>query len=307
MKIPGLGRLSYYLFHRPRAEAEAREAARLLPEMRASISRLRPIVFSPAEIAQAPEIAMITGDQFLYFTVFSAYSLLRVTGRPFRLRIFSDRSLSPQSTDELRRIFPGLIVHRPPAEHEEYIESIFPEARFPGLRKARAECALLCKLLDTHGARTGWNLFLDSDTFFHRRPDVLLDCMAAGTRPCYMLDRWSNYGHSPEFLERLCGWPIKPNINSGIVGLRSETIDWERMEHWFQAMLAADGRFVFFEQGMTAMLLSAADSVILPPADYILTPAREEVLCPRGVFHHYAGESKNSFVRHQVPRRLFAD
>lgn len=306
MKIPGLGWLHYQLVSRPRAEATAREAARLLPEMRASISRLAPIAFTPEEISRAPEITMITGEEFLYLTVFSVYSLLRVTGRPFRFHIIDDRTLSERHIAELHRIFPGLIACRPRAEQDAYVESIFPAHRFPTLLKARNECVLFCKLLDVHGGRTGWRLFLDSDTFFHRRPDAVLDCMASGTRPCYMLDRWSNYGQPPEFLERLCGWPIVRKANAGIVGFRSETVDWDRMEHWLQAMLAAGReRFGFFEQGITAMLLSKHDGLLLPPEDYILTPEREEILHPRAAFHHYAGESKHSFVRHQVPRHLF--
>lgn len=307
MNIPGLGWLHYRFVVHPRAQANAREAARLLPELRASVRRLAPISFAPSEIAEAPEIAMITGAEFFYLTVFSAYSLLRATGRPFRFRIIDDRTLSDAHRAELHRIFPGLIACRSSVEQDTYVESLFPAQRFPGLLKARRECVFFCKLLDVHGGRTGWRLFLDSDTFFVRQPDVLIDCMAAGTRPCYMLDRWSNYGHSPEFLERLCGWPVVRNANAGIVGFRSETLDWERMEHWLQAMLAAGReRFAFFEQGITAMMLSAADNLLLPPADYILSPGTKDILRRRGVFHHYAGESKNAYVRYQVPHTLFA-
>lgn len=307
MKIPGLGWLHYRLVSRPQARANAREAARLLPEMRASISRLAPISFAPADIAQAPEITMITGEEFLYLTVFCVYSLLRTTGRPFRFHIINDRTLSDHHIAELHRLFPGLVTCPPRAEQDAYVESLFPARRFPTLLKSRNECVLFCKLLDVHGGRSGWRMFLDSDTFFHRRPDALLACMATGTQPCYMLDRWSNYGQPPEFLERLCGWPVVRNVNSGVVGFRSETIDWERMEHWLKAMLAVDReRFGFFEQGITAMLLSKGDSLLLPPQDYVLTPEREEILHPRAAFHHYAGESKYSFVRHQVPRHLFS-
>lgn len=306
MTIPGLGWLHYRFVVRPRAQANAREAARLLPALRASVSRLEPIAYPAAESAEAPEIAMITGAEFFHLTVFSAYSLLRTTGRPFRFRIIDDRTLSAAHLAELHRIFPGLVACRPPEEQDAYVESLFPAQRFPALLRARRECIFFCKLLDVHGGRTGWRLFLDSDTFFVRRPGALLDCMAKGAQPCYMLDRWSNYGHPPEFLERLCGQPVVRNANAGIVGFRSETLDWERMEHWLTAMLTAGReRFAFFEQGITAMLLSANDSLLLPPADYILSPDRAAILGRRGVFHHYAGESKNAYVRYQVPRSLF--
>ncbi|MES2692494.1 MAG: glycosyl transferase [Verrucomicrobiota bacterium] len=306
MKIPGLGWLHYRFVVKPRADADAQACARELPALQASIRQLPPLSASPEALGSAPEVNMLTGEKFLYLTVFSAYSLVRAAGRPFRICIVSDGTVSPASLDLLRQIFPGMIVYRAPAEEEARVEALFPLGRFPALRRARVESVFFRKLLDVHGGAQGWRLYLDSDTFFHRRPDVLLDCIAAGDRPCYMLDQWSNYGHPLEFLEKLSGRPMLRKANAGIVGLRSETIDWERMEHWLAQMRQAGGDFFYFEQGLTAMLLSAADSVLLPPEDYIIGPHRAEVLQPRGVFHHYAGESKNRFVGYRVPRVLFA-
>lgn len=305
MKLPGLGFLKFHLYTRHVDAWDVRSGRRRLPAIRDRIHRLGPQRFEPTALAAAPAIAFLTGEPFLYQTVYSAASLLRATGQPFRLRIHDDGTLQPASIALLNRLFPGAVEYRDPPDNEARMDALFPRSRFPALRSARDTCALLRKLLDVHGGRTGWQLFVDSDTFFHRRPDLLLQHLQAG-RDCYMSDHWSNYGHPPEWLERLCGFPVLRQVNSGLVGLRSESIDWDKLESWFAAMDRAGGNFVFFEQGVTALMLSERHAVALPAADYVLGPSRRETARPAAVFHHYAGNSKYRFLRYDVARVLFS-
>jgi hypothetical protein len=305
VRIPGLGALKFHLWTRQWDARDVRRGKARLPALRASIRELAPLRFDAEAVRSAPAVSFLTGEPFLYQTVFSAYSLLRRTARPFRLRIHDDGSLTPAGLDLLRHLFPGLVDYETPADTEQRIETLFPRHRFPALRSARDTCALLRKLLDVHGGARGWRLFLDSDTYFHRSPDRLLEFMAAADEACCMRDHWSNYGHPPEFLDRLCGHPVLRHVNSGLVGLRSDSIDWDQVEHWFAAMVAAGGKFVFFEQGVTAMLLSMRPCRILPPDDYVLGPSRAEVARPTAAFHHYAGDSKYRFLAFDVPRSLF--
>lgn len=306
MKIPGIGFLRFHLLTKQLAALDVRIGQKRLPALAASIHRLEPLTPVPGAPAPRHEVVYLTGERFLYQTVFSAYSLFRASGLRFNLRIINDGSLSANSLALLEKLFPGVVQIEATADQEARIERLFPRDRFPCLRQSRDEGALFRKLLDVHGGRSGWTLFIDSDTYFHRNPKELLDCMEAASRPCFMQDHWSNYGHAPEFVDEVAGHPIIRLINSGLVGLRSEQIDWDKLERWLAAMRSRPGRSVFFEQGLTAMLLSSLpDPLALPPCDYALSPGRREVLRPSAAFHHYAGESKYRFIRYNVPAPLF--
>lgn len=303
MKIPGLGALKFHTYTRPLDALDVWLGRRRLPAISDSIRQLKPL--PRPEQPPRYSVAYLTGDRFLYQTVFSIYSLLKTSQQSFRLRIVSDGSLSEDSISILEHLFPGTVSVEHSTAQDQRIEVLFPESKFPLLRRVRRECALFRKLLDVHGGAEGWQLFVDSDTFFFRSPDLLLRHLQTATTPCFMFDHWSNYGHPVQLLEQLAGHKLIRNLNSGLVGMRSETIDWERLEYWLGRMLDQGGRFVFFEQGITAMLLSLSGAAGLPQQDYILSPSRRETVHPTGVFHHYAGNSKFRFLRFNVPRRLF--
>lgn len=306
MKIPGLGFLRFHLVTRPLDARDVRIGRKRLPAFAESIRRLAPLVAS-SDLPDSPHaVVYLTGDRFLYQTVFSTYSLYRAAGQRFRIRIINDGSLSPESFALLEHLFPGRVQIEPVTSQEARIERLFPRDRFPCLRQSRDEGALFRKLLDVHGGEHGWTLFIDSDTYFHRKPTDLLGCLQAAAAPCFMYDRWSNYGHAPEVLEQITGHPVIRRINSGLVGLPSDRIDWDKLETWLAAMRARPGTTVFYEQGLTAMLLSTLpDSAGLPAANYALSPGKREVLNPSAAFHHYAGNSKYRFIRYNVPAPLF--
>lgn len=305
MKIPGLGALKFHAYTRPLDALDVWLGAKRLPEIEKSIRQLSPASWTEAPPA-SPKITYLTGDRIFYQTVFSAYSLIVAAQQSFQFRIFSDGTLSEQNVALLHELFPSLVTCVAVRAQEEQAEQLFPATRFPTLRRLRTQCALFRKLVDVHGGQSGWNLFVDSDTFFHRRPDRLLELIAGASLPCYMLDHWSNYGHPVEVLEQIVGTPIIPNVNSGLVGLRSETIDWDRVEFWLAEMEQRGGRLVFFEQGLTAILLSQTQAIALPKDEYVVCPTRRETKRPTAVFHHYAGNSKFRYLRYNVPGRLLA-
>jgi hypothetical protein len=305
MKIPGLGALKFHAYTRPLDALDVWLGARRLPEIEKSIHQL-----SPASRVEAgpssPKITYLTGNRIFYQTVFSAYSLIVAAQRSFQMTILSDGTLSEQNVALLHELFPGRIAYVSAHTQEEQTEQLFPATRFPTLRRLRTQCALFRKLVDVHGGQTGWNLFVDSDTFFHRRPDRLLEWTVEASLPCYMLDHWSNYGHPVEVLEQIVGTPIIPHVNSGLVGLRSETIEWDRVEFWLTEMEQRGGRLVFFEQGLTAILLSQTQAIALPKNEYVVCPTRGETKRPTAAFHHYAGDSKFRYLRYNVPGQLLA-
>lgn len=300
----GLGRALYLLWHAPRA-ALARSRREGGPynqwidsqgrrAMQAAADRLAP---RPAPPHPAPAVHFLTGRKYWYQTAFCAWSLSRSSGREFVPVLHSDGSLDSQLQAECQRVFPGAVTVDS-SELEARLETHLPVARFPALRAQRRTYLHLRKLTDVHVGRTGWQLVLDSDMLFFRRPDALLAWLDAPLRPLHMLDVQDAYGYPDPTLRELAGRPLPSHVNVGICGLRSEAIDWEKLEWWAAQLLARHGTSYYLEQALVALLLAGADAERLPARDYLLLPDEAECRAPTAVLHHYVAESKRGYFRH---------
>ncbi|GAB5562289.1 MAG: hypothetical protein SynsKO_39360 [Synoicihabitans sp.] len=255
--------------------------------------------------ANAHPVHFLTGKPFLHLTLSSAASLLRRSSIPLRLVVVSDGTLDEPAIDLLRKRFPGRLTVESEASIEERMESYFPRKTFPHLRETRDTANLFRKLMDVHGGASGWNVFIDSDTFFWRCPKRLENGLQSGGRAVYSPDRFSNYGHPSDVISRILGEPVTSRVNSGLTGMMSEEIDWERMEFWLAGIRSeVGGKPDFWEQALTAMHMTSISAESLPAKDYILSPSVSEIRSPTGVFHHYAGASKHRFIRMMVPLAL---
>jgi hypothetical protein len=156
-------------------------------------------------------------------------------------------------------------------------------------------------LTDVHAGETGWKVVLDSDMLFHRRPDFLLDWLASPDRPCHMLDVGNCYGYSLKLMSDLAGAAIPERLNVGLIGLRSEAIDWERLEHWCGTMIEREGTHYLHEQALTAMLVAGGPRSAAPAEDYVVRPTRAETERPTAALHHYVAESKAWYFRFGWP------
>jgi hypothetical protein len=197
----------------------------------------------------------------------------------------------------MARIFPVSRVVSS-AEIEERLERALPASLYPSLRARRLVYPHLRKLTDVHAGTTGWKLVLDSDMLFYQTPSFLLEWLRRPTAPCHMLDTASAYGYSPQLMTELAQAPIPERLNVGICGLRSEEIDWDRLECWCRTLLEREGSHYLQEQALTAILAAGKTCAVAPADDYVIQPSRDEVLHPRGVMHHYVAESKAWYFRY---------
>ncbi|MBI5771146.1 MAG: glycosyl transferase [Verrucomicrobia bacterium] len=300
----GLGRALYLLWHAPRAalarsrreggpfnqwiDAQGRNA------MRAAAAQLAP---RPAPPAGAAEVSFLTGKKYWYQTAFCAWSLSRCANREFVPVLLDDGSFDAGLHAECRRVFPGAI---PPdrRELEARLEAHLPAARFPTLRAQRLTYLHLRKLTDAHVGRRGWRLVLDSDMLFFRRPDALLAWLDAPSRPLHMLDVQDAYGYPEATLRELAGRPLPEHVNVGVCGLRSDAIDWEKLEWWAARLLTRHGTSYYLEQALVALLFAGAEAARLPAPDYRLLPTEAECQSPTAALHHYVAESKRGYFRH---------
>lgn len=300
----GLGRGIYLAWHAPlaslrrcvheggpyqqwitrRGQSAMMAAARLLPPVRAQNS-------------SAPEVCFLTGRKFWYQTAFCCWSLSGQTGGGISPVFIDDGSFDDELQAECRRVFPhARILFRD--EIEAGLDVHLPAARFPALRAQRRTYIHLRKITDAHAGHRSWRIVLDSDMLFFRPPAALLAWLAAPGQPIHMMDVQDAYGYPDATLSELAGRPVPHRINVGICGLRSEALDWEKIEWWCAQLLQRHGTSYYLEQALVALLLADTDALRLPAEDYRLLPDEAECRHPRAVLHHYVADSKRGYFRH---------
>ncbi len=300
----GLGKLLYRTFHVPVGllrKCRREGFGNLLLSyqgrlrMEAAAGRLPP-VGKPGN-GPALEVHFLSGRRFWYQTCFCASSMIRHSPVLVRPVVYDDGTLDRACEGLIRRALPQVRVVSA-ASIQENLDRALPASRYPTLRQRRLVYPHLRKLTDIHAGSRGWKLVLDSDMLFFREPRFLLDWLRAPERPCHMLDVESAYGYPVGLMAELAGVPIAERLNVGVCGLRSEDIDWNRLEFWCRSLIERAGPYYYQEQALTAMLLAGRSCAISPAEDYVALPSREEVLRPRAVLHHYVAESKAWYFRY---------
>lgn len=298
------GKLLYHLWHRPVGACveswlaggprgrRATEAGRR--DMEAAALTLPPP--PPGEGAPVT-LHLLTGRRFWYQTAFCLWSFASAAGRPLRPVLLDDGTLAADCVEPLRRLFPALRILSA-ADIEARLDAVLPQSRFPALRARRRDFPLLRKLLDPHAGESGWRLQIDSDLLFFRRPDRLIDWHDHPVRPLRAEDMANAYGYPIKLLDELAGRQIPERVNTGLLGLRSEEIDWERMEFWCRELLVRGGPQYYQEQALAALHLAGRDCVVPPPHDYVLLPTPPEALRCQAVMHHYVAHSKRWYFQY---------
>jgi len=299
-----LGWLAYRLWYQPRA-AVAESIAAGGPGQQWVTASGRQAMMRAAETLPTarnapapnlPELHFLTGRKFWYQTAFCLHSLQQTSGLVFRVVFHDDGSLDPVTQGRLRRLFPAAGI-RLRAENDARLTEVLPPSRFPYLQDRRRQYPNILKLTDAHAGARGWRLVLDSDMLFFRRPDFLLNWLAAPAQPLHMVDIQDSYGYPLPLMAELAGAKIPSRVNVGLCGLQSESLDWEKIEFWCRRLIEAHGTSYYLEQALVAMLVATRDCAIAPAQDYVLAPAEAECRKPRAVLHHYVAASKRGYFR----------
>ena len=242
------------------------------------------------------ELHQLTGQNFAFQSAFCFWTLSHTAQREVAPVFYDDGTLAPVQKEHLLSLFPlgRLVTH---GETLARLEIYLPEKKFPVLRERFQKDPLIRKLINLHLGSTGWKLGLDSDLLFFRRPTFILDWLENPQQPLYLLDIADAYGYSTRLLEKLAAAAVPHCVNVGLCGLRSESLDWEKMEWWCAQLLEAEGSHYLLEQALTALILAGLPGVAAPEADYLTLPSLEEVFHPLAVMHHYVAESKRWYFR----------
>ena len=259
-------------------ERQMRAAARRLPPWNAPVSD------------DALRVTYLTGQRHWHQTIVAAHSLARQIAGNLRPTFVDDGTLTSTQAAALLRVFPHAILIRADAA-EDQLEKVLPPASFPCLRMARASHPFMRKLLDVRAGSSDWQLYLDSDMLFFRRPDFLLDCATAETS-CYMQDRVHGYIASRERISAVAGTAVPAMANAGIVALHDAHIDWHAVERWCRLLGPAHP---MLEQTLSAMLQGVQRGIVAPPQDYHILYENNEDAPKRPVLLHYIFRAKLRF------------
>jgi hypothetical protein len=302
----GLGRAVYRLWHAPLGALKTSIAAggpleqwrdrQAHAAMRAAAVRLAPQQLPSANPAW-PEVHFLTGGKFWDQTALCLFTLQAHAGCSLRAVFHDDGSVDAAVAARLGRIFPHA-RWRSALESAAGLDSHLDAARYPALRERWQVYPNIRKLINVHAGRRGWQLVLDSDMLCFRRPDFLLDWLRAPDRPLHMVDIKDSYGYSSELLESLAGAPLPSRLNVGICGLRSDNLDWDRLESWCRRLQETEGTSYYLEQALVAMLCAGGQCAVAPVDDYQVLPREDECREPRAVLHHYVAGSKRGYYRH---------
>lgn len=113
-----------------------------------------------------------------------------------------------------------------------------------------------------------------------------------------MVDVENSYGYSNSLMVSLTQAEIPKQLNVGICGLKSEEIDWDKLEFWCKTTIEQEGTHYYQEQALTAMLMAGHSCAVAPKEEYIVMPSREEAIAPKAILHHYVAGSKPWYFRY---------
>jgi hypothetical protein len=255
--------------------------------------RLKPLSAPPKD---APMVHFLSGKQFWYQTVFCAYSLAIRVGPLVRFAVTDDGTLTPGIMRIMSRVLPGCSFDTRD-RIEQRLDQYLPESEFPALRRRRLAYPHIKKLIDVHAGRVGWKLVLDSDMLFYNKPGFVISWLQDPQLPVHLKDIENAYGYSQQLMSELAGGIIPERVNVGMCGLRSEDLDWPRLEAWCRILIEREGSHYLQEQAMVAMLLAKANRIEVPATDAIVAPDNSEIAAPTASLHHYVASSKAHYFR----------
>lgn len=239
-------------------------------------------------------IYFLTGQKYLYQTLFCIHSLIKTTSEKFSFYLVDDGSFSNENKEQINNFLPNCTVYMR-EDIERQIQYKLPQSKFPYLHHKRAHYPHIKKITDIHiFDENEWKLVLDSDMLFFKQPDQMINWLKRPSLPAHMLDCGEAYGYSSAIMEELCGETVKPLINVGAIGLQSASINWSNLEKWCIELEKREGVTYYLEQALSAMLIGEQPSTVLDHTLYVVNPKQ---INPKDILHHYVDTSKELYFK----------
>lgn len=241
------------------------------------------------------EIYFLTGQKFVYQTLFCAYSLLKVTDVKIQFVLVDDGSFDDVLCNRIKKQMPGVkLVLKD--EIKQNLNRVLPLNKYPYLHYKRKIYPHIKKLTDIHTIdNIDYKLVIDSDMLFWSSPSEMINWLKTPKDCMYMLDTVESYGFDKLLMKSLCGNDVPSLLNVGIFGIHSGIINWDDLEIWSKTLEEKQGASYFLEQALSAMLVSGKRHTILNKKEYIVNPAEVNPNLNEVKLHHYVDLSKGYY------------
>jgi hypothetical protein len=233
----GLGKLFYLLIYKPTHNLRYNlthfglkgwiNLRRYENSMRVLAKKENPITISTDQ--SAIEISYLTGEKYWHQTLYGIKSLNKYLKGDFRVRIYSDGSLSDKLISILQRFCPQIQFINEEAVID-YLDEYLPASKYPSLRFLRDWHPFFRRLIDIHTSKA-WGIHLDSDMLFFNTPLEIIDAHKKGTA-IYMKEllQQSFYVDNIDTLNHKYGINCTPLVNGGLIAYNGKDVDYEDLE-----------------------------------------------------------------------------
>ena len=293
-----LGKIVYYIYFRPIAVFSRIKKLGIRSYLMTGLARQQMILAANKlkEISRPDfpifHVYILTGKKYWHQTAYCLYSLQKVSETiQFNAILVDDGSFDDRLIRQIKSQFPNIKLQLAD-ETEKRLKEYLPANRYPALRKKRENYPHIRKLIDVHAGQAGWKVVLDSDMLFFNKPKVLEDWLKNPEIPIFLQDPYYAYYYSAGLMTNLAGKAVPLYLNVGMVGLQSESIDWDKLEFWIVELEAREGQNYLLEQALSAMIVAGKPILIAPKDDYVVLPNEQETRVPSAVLHHYVAGSK---------------
>ncbi|KQM63952.1 hypothetical protein ASE74_12355 [Pedobacter sp. Leaf216] len=241
-------------------------------------------------------IYFLTGKKYLYQTLFCMASVAKHHPGAFSFTLVDDGTFNKKLIKTINNRSKNVVIIDS-YQIKKNLDSVLPEREFPVLHHKRHVYPHIKKITDIHSISNHdeWKLVIDSDMLFWGKANDILDWFKHPQSPIYMQDCTQSYGYSINLMETLSGSKIPPMVNVGVIGLKSSTINWVRLENWIIELEKAEKTSYYLEQALTSMIIGETKSVVLNKEEYIVNPIPDKVNQKEGILHHYVDLSKIAY------------
>jgi hypothetical protein len=264
-----------------------------------------PLVTALARRPNPPEepvsVHLLVSSKTWRMGLLAALSLEFFSARRWRLFFHEDGSLDRFTREAIEKKLPGVrFVTR--QEADAAFEDFYRE--FPACLRNRKRHNLFLKFFDPLiFAPSDKFIILDSDLFFYRRPDALIEWARGPQRTChYNRDVKEVYSLPREKIEKALGVRLWESFNSGLVCISKEALNLQLSEKLLVAFENDADHPQFFEQTLYALNCSAHNQGGPLPPEYEIT---WNIFRSRNsICRHYVGPAKFDHLYFEGPVTL---
>ena len=237
----------------------------------------------------------VAGKGNWYQMMFCLYSFYKNLGFNLQTVIIDDGTIDNELQTEIKRQVPfvSIITHY---EADLKAKQFFNKDQYPVISSIMDKFVVFKKIFHARSLITGAVLVLDADMLFYKTPAELIQWINNPDKPVYMYDKYSIYGNQREDL--LNKLSIRPNVNTGIIGLNNDDFDFNLLEQLTKQYLEVDALNYLMEQALYAMYLANTEVICLHAADYEILPSKSEAKDPIAVMHHFPTENRQFYYRY---------